>query len=275
VNDPLDLNVTNDFYQVTACAKKHQIPASAALGGVDDATTRTDVPTSRVASTLDQATQGGGAELIVQELLPAYMKPGEHTLALKPSVTRSYVMDRFLEDGSCGPRQFQFYLAVGWFQVELTREGPFGIELRDCAYVGEGQTAVNFNYGIFDDILDPRITRAELTFDEQPLAWQDTDGSHRQIAGCVAALDIAGEQWYLPNVDLQPIRGEAYRDVTPTSTRRFDVTSATAQHILNKRPRDGFVLRGSLAVDDLEGEGQSSCISAIDHLLLTVTYVVP
>lgn len=278
VSLPKDTNKDNDEIEAVLCDAKPpplpppppppppvSVPPPLGSGPLSEANTEVaGIPPDPRSGVGDRVTDLEG-----RASLPQHHQPGEHTLVLEPSIVRSYFMDGFPEPGGCGPYEYWRYVAVGWFQVEQTRDGPFGIEIRDCAYVGESQTGVNFDYGILDEIPDRRITRAVLTFDESELEWRDTTAS-----GCVAALDIATVLWDRPNLDYEPIPAEPYRDVTPNSARRFDTTSAVAQHVTNKRPRYGFVLRGSLSIFQLEGEGNSSCLSIIDNIRLHVTYVV-
>ena len=51
--------------------------------------------------------------------------------------------------------------------------------------------------------------------------------------------------------------------------------SAVRQQVWNEPPGHGFVLRGWLPVNQLEGESNSSCMSLVENIRLHVTYVVP
>jgi hypothetical protein len=212
-----------------------------------------------------------GNELV----LPEHKRPGPHDLSLQASTVRSWYRDRLLGDEEV---QKECELVAGpggtgvqvvWFQNEH-EETVLGIVTSRCAYIAEAQVGVDFDYGILDDIQDMKITRAELIFDERELAWHVTGGTARQASGCVAAVGIATTE--LPPTG--PFAAEPYRDVTPGASRQFDVRSAVQQQVWNERPRFGFVLRGSLSIDQLEGEGGSSCMSIIDNIRLEVHYVV-
>jgi hypothetical protein len=210
--------------------------------------------------------------------------PGEWTITLEPSATERYFDDRYRENEftkSCGlPSPFKEYVVedstdgvtpiVGWYQQEVVAEGPFGIEDRQCAYVAEAQTRVNFDHSLFElRPTPPRIIKAELSFDEGVSVKRDTDSSPRPGDRCVTTVDIATQE-FSDNL----AAGESYRKVPTEEPRQVDVGTAFQQQILNQRPRLGFLLRGAFALDQLEGEGQSSCISELENVRLRVTYVI-
>jgi hypothetical protein len=199
--------------------------------------------------------------------------PGEWTITLEPSAVERQYEGRQLEDevdgGDCETVTQIVRPRVGWLQIEALESGLFGIESRKCAFVAEGRLGLNFDHTIFDPIPNARISKAELSFDEEEAWWKETDGGPRLGARCVTAVEIATER--LGNTLAS---GEPYREIAPNSPRMVDVRSAFQQQVWNERPRFGFLLRGALRLDQLEGNGQSSCMSVLENIRLHVTYVI-
>jgi hypothetical protein len=201
--------------------------------------------------------------------LPAHMRPGEHTLTFEPSAVKS--VQRITGSDAVGAATTRYYggeeLLVGWSQLEYTLD-PF-----DGSVVSVGQTAVKFDLGKLDEISRKHVIRATLSFDEQAYTWKDADRNPRLVPGCVAVLGIATVEWAGQPINALFPNG-TYEDVTPGSTRAWDVTSHV-RDLLHDRsvPRHGYVLRGSL--EELAGEDDTSCMSTVSNIRLQVTYLVP
>jgi hypothetical protein len=198
--------------------------------------------------------------------------PGEWTITLEPSATQRYFAGVHRERefvSLCGlPPFLAEGMVVGWYQQETVSEGLFGIEDRQCAYVAEAQTRANFNHSLFDALPNARVSKAELTFDEGAGVRRDTDSTPRPGDRCVTTVDIATEEF-----SDSLAAGESYRKVPADGPRQVDVRSAFQQQVWNELPRLGFLLRGSISLDQLEGEGQSSCMTILENIRLHVTYV--
>ena len=153
--------------------------------------------------------------------------------------------------------------SVGWYQSG------------DCN-VEADQTAVTFDLSELDKIPGRLIASARLGFAEQEQSWRDTDGNHRDVDGCVAAVGVATEDWPTLHPDGRLIANDVYQDYSPGNVHEFEVTVPFAQQLANQTPRWGFVLHGAVeSLDTLEHLGQSSCMSTISNPVLHVTYVVP
>jgi hypothetical protein len=75
----------------------------------------------------------------------------------------------------------------------------------------------------------------------------------------------------------QPFDGLFPQTVQARSAAGSQEWGATAQvdaWLNGRAPRFGFVLSTELGIDQLEGEGLSSCLSQLDNFRLTVTYTV-
>lgn len=134
-----------------------------------------------------------------------------------------------------------------------------------------------------------QITRATLTFDETPYSWTNADGSNRTVPGCVAVLGLATSDWaagltppgLFPNATIADFRPWP-SDRLDFNGHEFDVTS-WVQLMFQDNPvlgpdlrgprRFGFILRG--AIEDLNGDDFTSCMSGLSNVLLHVTYDVP
>jgi hypothetical protein len=161
-------------------------------------------------------------------------------------------------------------MLVGWYQEEKVNDGPLGIgEDRLCAYVAEAQSLVNFDHSLFElRPTPPRIIKAELSFKEGYSLKRDTDSSPRADDHCVTTVDLATE------ISGQFAAGDSYVKMPSDGALKVDVGSAFQQQISNERPRLGFLLRGAFSLDQLEGEGQSSCMTKLEDIRLRVTYVI-
>jgi len=256
VNDPLDFPSVNDWAEAQAC------PATNAPG--DPIVNRTNDPLARAGADgadLYEAAKQVAEEAAREAALPEYMRRGSHNVVLQPNYVWSSYRDHFFDSGGCGPYLFgssHSRDAVGWLQAE-ENDDFLGIEYRVCAYIGEARMVLSFPYDLFDEIPSKRVTRAILSFEEYEGVWRDNGGKNH----CVTTLKF-GPRPYLSGPDGQVV---------------FTVTEAVAEQVSKGNPqlRIGweFDLHGALALDQLEAEGSSSCMSLIRNPLLQVYYDVP
>ncbi len=200
-------------------------------------------------------------------LVPAHMRPGTHTLELKASATKS--LSRMTREGPCpayGIQAAEGELLVGWHQVE-SECFPF-----EGSLVQVAQTAVKFDLAKLVEIPGLQLRRAVLFHNESKVIWTDGEGKERTVAGCVAALGIATSAWE-DGVHGELFPNDSFLNVTPGSAREWDVTGPFERQLINAAPRFGFVLRGSL--EQLEGDDDTSCLSAVSNIRMLVTYEVP
>jgi hypothetical protein len=157
------------------------------------------------------------------------------------------------------------------------------------------QSGVHFNLTQLDQIPAKAVTSASLIFDEARFRWTDAAGNDRDVPGCIAAVGLPTTDWLsiphgslIPNTtvadfspwpsDRQDFSGTAF-EVTGlvqsmlqqprNSDQRFAVMPQDAQPVFP----NSFVLRG--ANENLHGDDQSSCLSALSNAKLHVTFVVP
>jgi hypothetical protein len=230
-----------------------------------------------VGGTLDQARRQGtglslpnpGAQNTVDygdaAVIPEHMRRGTHTLVFEPSAsvlavktTSGGVTGDYLVNRDDNP--------VGWAQ----KEEPLGYKTMVA------QIAVKFDLGPLDELPRKIVTGALLTFDEQALYWTDSEGHDRFVAGCVAVLGTATVDWASqPGINAL-IPNQEYDNVIPGASREWDVTDHVQQELRYKSDaplRYGYVLRGAL--EDVEGDDDTSCMSRISNIRLRVTYDVP
>jgi len=134
--------------------------------------------------------------------------------------------------------------------------------------------AVRFDLGQLDEVPRKAVSKALLTFDERSEYWTNALGTDRRdVAGCVAVLGFATTDWLGRTQGLFP--NDYYTDVIPGASREWDVTGRLRDQV--RFPQDqslrfGYVLRGAL--EELEGEDSTSCLSLISNVRLTITYDV-
>jgi hypothetical protein len=281
----------NPFYataELPGVCDGHIVKVSVDLKGDAAAGNNSDGPTKvcpelpppsagAVGGTLDQARRQGtglslpnpGAQNTVDygdaAIIPEHMRPGTHTLVFEPSAsvvafkkTSSYATGDYLVNYTDNP--------VGWAQDET----PLGFKTIVA------QVAVKFDLGQLDELPRKIVTGAVLTFDEQPLYWTDSEGHDRFVAGCVAVLGTATVDWASqPGINAL-IPNQEYDNVIPSASREWDVTDHVQQELRYKSDvslRYGYVLRGAL--EDVEGDDDTSCMSRISNIRLRVTYDVP
>lgn len=212
---------------------------------------------------------GGLATEIWQ--LPEHMRRGEHTLVFESKAERSMVQEVRWNKmyGKTKPSG----MAVGWSQFEsaLSTDIAYGTS-SDVVHVA--QTAVAFDLAMLDEIPRKIIGKALLTFDEEAHRWTNSVGRFRPIDGCVAVLGIASSDWVgSPRNTLFP--NSFYDDVIPGSARSWDVTSHVREQMRFPNEaglRHGYVLRGAL--EQLDADDDTSCMSIVSNIHLTVNYVV-
>jgi hypothetical protein len=172
---------------------------------------------------------------------------------------------------------------VGWAQAEI---GLLG----DACGAFVLERSVRFDTRILDAIPFKTIDHAELLFEEAAGAncdmvpghthhcWQNGDGVPvPKSNGCVNVLDSSIDWAATPGTALLPTLGGA-----PTVARidvgRWDVTEAARRQIvpsstpLGVSPGFGFLLTGSLALDQLTAQDNAVCVSSLSNVRLRVDY---
>lgn len=213
----------------------------------------------------------------IDVFIPEHMRSGEHTLELRASEMdwrfESYTSDP--EDCPILGRGNFPENPVGWTQTEYAARGPFGIEFDECNLAAVAETAVNFNYGILDEVPDKRVTWAVLEFDEHRVEWTDGEGRNRPGPGCVARVGIVTTERSHDPAHQKFFNYQPLLNIAPRTAMSWEVLEPTADHVHNRRPRHGFILQGTHNLDQLEGEDNSKCLSRLENPRLIVTYVVP
>jgi hypothetical protein len=163
------------------------------------------------------------------------------------------------------------------FRLLSYRLGASLGSLVECNIAVVSQTAIEFDLAKLEELPRKAVTRAALTFDEDAFAWTDADGRSRVVPGCVAVLGFATVDWTPQPFPQTLFPNELYDDVTPGASKEWNVTSrvqSQMQYPQDRSLRYGYILRGSLE-EELEGEDDTSCMSDLSNIRLTVTYVVP
>jgi len=264
-------NYDNNFFQGEVCPKKPAPPG--APSGVVLRPPNDDLVIAKPSE--DLARPRG--DMCVAVSPPTC--PGEWTITLPASESHWYYEWTINDPEGCPFRGRQGfsrdYNPVGWSQIENADRGPFGLEFNECNYVWVYETAVTFDYQILDQVLDKRVTGAVLEFDEHAVEWTDGEGRDRPGTGCVAKVGIAtSEATYDPAHTLD-FNFQPFLNIAPQTATSWDVLEPTVDHTLNRRPRHGFVLQGTHDSSQLEGEDNSKCLSRLENVRLTITYVVP
>jgi hypothetical protein len=246
----------NSVGPTKVCPEKPPVSAGGPAGTLDQARrqgTGLSLPNPEAANTVDY----GDATII-----PENQRPGTHTVMLYTSQARYGVVNHNVPVVSTTDLDTGA-MAVGWGQ----RESAFGSST-------VAQAAVNFDLTDLDEIPRKFVSKAVLTFGERALKWTDSEGAPRTVAGCVAVLGLATESISDHSAGL--FSNEYYTDVIPSASREWDVTGQVRRQL--QFPEDptlrfGYVLRGAL--EQLDIDDDTSCISAIYDVRLHITYVVP
>jgi hypothetical protein len=205
---------------------------------------------------------------------PEHQRSGLHgaggpwpPLALGPSAASIAVKQT--RSGPCAPfGATPDRLLVGWYQSEDTCWIPLPFSNADAQVA---QTAVNFDLRQLDEVPTKTIKSAVLTFKETPSQWTSGGGGFEEKGGCVQVLGRATAPWEGRNLGtLFP--NEKVQGHTPGVTEWF-VTDEVRQWVENLRPRHGFVLRGGN--ENPRGDDNTSCMSEIGEITLTLSYEVP
>lgn len=195
--------------------------------------------------------------------VPEHLRPGVHTLVFDPSYTNTFLQRTW--NGGCEPTPLiGGQRLVGWEQDELTF----------CYSVRVAQTAVNFDLGMLDEVPRKLVTKALLAFDEAPVRWTDGEGNARQVPGCVAVLGTATAD--VASVHNQFYPNEYFNDAPSGGAREWDVSGHVQRQVAfatDPELRYGYVLRGAL--EQLDGDDDTSCLSEVSNLRLSITYLVP
>jgi hypothetical protein len=234
----------------------------------------------------------------------ADMSPGTHTITLSVAHSRwasgLKEFETIFSTCDASKVQEQSRGRVGWGQTE--NEGCF-------AYVA--QLAVLFNTTPLDRIPDKIINRAVLTYDESrdcwqppegmipagarvgpPIdCWQDGDGRPEDKPNGCVVVRVPSQEWLnAPPSGLRPYISHpsgrpAVRRLGP---REWDVTEPFSwQTVPTSMPLQppsgpplsrgfGFLLTGEItSLDQLTGDDDTFCLSAVSNIRLLVTYTVP
>ena len=190
---------------------------------------------------------------------PDYLQPGDHEMNFNPTVALGRLRQTDQAVSSCfgfGPAEGSTY--VGWAQ--------------GCTVI-VSQSAVRFDISPLLQGGPKLVTSAQLTMNEQPTLWLDGDGNRRTVAGCVAAVGVASTDFVAdPPTGNNLFSNDTYVDVTPSAATQFDVTVPVEDWFSPDSGRYGFVLKGS--VEDPQNDDQSSCLSEVSNIQLTVDYTV-
>jgi hypothetical protein len=215
--------------------------------------------------------------------------PGTHTVELAVARTLPHHRVRYF---ACGLRTTTSKeLLVGWAQIERDDE-PCVSETNDLA--------VKFDTSLLRRIQDEMITRAVLTYDEQPATvclpelggsscW--TSGSGRpenKPNGCVV-VRIPSTDWTAaaPTGDFPYLAHPSGRPtVRRLDARSWDVTEPFRwQEQLGAMPLQpptgpplskgfGYLLTGGLTTAQLDAEDNTSCLSLLSKIRLRMTYTI-
>jgi hypothetical protein len=199
----------------------------------------------------------------------------EETLTLRPAVLKSVVQHRGI--GGIGADSFRSQLenetpVVGWAQDEggaLTRD-----------WVSEAQTAVYFDLAPLDRVERKVINTAFLAFDEAGVLWTSGSGQEEfKPRGCVEVLALATDDW-LGSGGVAAFVPSAFYDDAPmpipnTRTRQWNVKG----HVLSQTQdpgdqslRHGYVLKGGMQLNALQGQDETKCMSAVQNIRLVVSF---
>lgn len=210
-------------------------------------------------------------------VIPEEQRPGTHTLVFDASnVDWRYHVETTGDGCELDPLRIDNLpsQAVGWGEADC---GFFFLTGHD-SHADVTQTAAQFGLGRLDQIPNRLIARAWLTFTDEKYFWTDGDGNDiglNQRSGCVTTLGIATTDW-LNNPQEGLFPNDTYQDQAPLNTTEFDVTSPVQLMIASPGDpslRYGFVLRG--AIEQLNGDDNSACMSIVNKIQLHITYVVP
>jgi hypothetical protein len=274
--DP-EKNVANNTVQKQLCSAKAQVTSTPTATPTATATpdqSQFANPNTNIASIRPGrlpaalAVEGANAQATAAALAatPEAMRPGEHTLELAPSALKGLELQKF--EGLFAPFGSDSIdgTRVGWFQHES--DSLFS----NSSVVQVAQVAVNFDLGTLDEIANKTIKDAVLTYTETPAAWQSASGDFEAKGGCVEILGRATAVWDGQNLKtLFP--NELILGPRAGGGTEWAVKDYVAGWANNTRPRLGFVLRGGN--EDPHGDDNTSCMSTISDIKLTIRYEVP
>jgi hypothetical protein len=204
---------------------------------------------------------------------PEYMQPGTHYLAFHVEDNDAWraIHERRTDD--CSSSKIPYFSdrdskpAVGWFQDD---------NVGYCELALVAQVGIKFDLSLLNGVPPHYVQSALLTFDEEPWYWRGIDFGSGASPGCVAVLGLATVDISSPPAGLIPYT--VYKNVTPSASRQWDVTAHVRdqlQNPANQSLRNGYVLAGSLGLDQLEVDDDDSCISRVQNFSLRVMLVVP
>jgi hypothetical protein len=269
-------------YFITGPCNGHEVKASVNVAGdtnkADNSATATlcGPQTSGGAGQSGGVIQSGGVTGRVGGVVaPEYMQPGTHDLSfqVQDSDVRRALHERRNADCSSKIPFFsdpESKPAVGWFQ-------DVGARLEDsCDWAVVAQVGLKFDLSLLNGVPPHYVQSALLTFDEEPWFWRGIEFGSGASPGCVAVLGLAAVDISSPPAGLIP--HTVYKNVTPGASRQWDVTAHVRdqlQNPANQSLRNGYVLAGSLGLDQLEVDDDDSCISHVQNFSLRVMLVVP
>jgi hypothetical protein len=161
---------------------------------------------------------------------------------------------------------------VGWAQDEggaLTRD-----------WVSEAQTAVYFDLAPLDRVERKVINTAFLAFDEAGVLWTSGSGQEEfKPRGCVEVLALATDDW-LGSGGVAAFVPSAFYDDAPmpipnTRTRQWNVKGqvlSQTQDPGDQSLRHGYVLKGGMQLNALQGQDETKCMSAVQNIRLVVSF---
>lgn len=229
---------------------------------------------------------------------PTGLLPGPHTLDISPD----YYTSSWTHLNGCAtsgrPLAPGASTLAGWLQQPCTdMEVDAQADIRYMEKIDSWafQTGVHFDLSQLDQIPAKSVTSANLTFDEARFRWTEASGDDRDVPGCIAAVGLPTTDWLavpngslIPNItiadfspwpsDRQDFSGTAFDVTGPVqsmlqqprnSDQRFAVMPQNVQPIFP----NSFVLRG--ANEGLQGDDESSCLSAVSNARLHVSFIVP
>lgn len=275
---PDESNPGNNDQEVNVCpasaapAPKPQGPASGAVGSVNQPGmgTATDVPTGQVTSTLDEARELGGFELMVPEPIPEHLRSGPHKIVR--GVDNWRTVSQMYRSGL-------FYLCDGPDSPVLGMVGFSHIDFDDvnnCQINVVYETAMNF------DLSDLREAYGKLLVGVATLTWDDTKHKrpgdevtqHQQEGGwfesCVYELGKPTINWYAGDVGgLVP--HEYYNDAP--GIVQWDIVSLVNAWLGDPQSeRYGVLLKGRH--ESLDADDDNACYSYVRNPRLEIEYTV-
>lgn len=264
VNDPMDLNGTNDSLELKVCPEKPAAPQGQGPSGPD-------------AQTLEEARQQGPDAampravdpilIVLPPLIPEHLQPGNHSMTQEVNGWR--VIKRLHRTGNfylCDDTGPPTRMMAGFSRTNFS-------DFNNCQNNRVYQTALRF------DLSELRPVYGKLVLGRAILTWDDTrvvEGRPPEILAqadgsqysCVAELGKPTVDWSNAN-DLIP--NDYYLD---TSGNRVNVTNLVLDWLRDPAAeRLGVLLKGQDESLDAE-DSTEDCYSYIDHPRLVIDYTV-